>query len=109
MAMVNPEKETRRRGGSTSGSQPSLRLFFAIAPDAAARGRLASLAEDVARAAGGRAPRAGNLHLTVAFLGEVPSHRLTDIEAIGASSVVESSAFRVTLDRVGSFRGSGIA
>ena len=43
----------------------SLRLFFALWPDAATREKLAALQHDVS----GRKVRAQNLHLTLAFLG----------------------------------------
>ena len=48
-----------------STEKESLRLFFALWPDAATRGKLAALQHDV----GCREVRAQNLHLTLAFLG----------------------------------------
>jgi len=87
----------------------SLRLFFAIQPDSSARQSLAALATDVARGTGGRAPRAENLHLTLAFLGEVPHADLANVEAIGALSAAVTGPFVITLDRVGLFRDAGIA
>lgn len=86
-----------------------MRLFFALSPDAGARDALAGLAREVALAAGGRAPRAENLHLTLAFLGSVPQLRLRELEAIGARTAAAAAPFVLTLDSVGGFRAAGIA
>jgi 2'-5' RNA ligase len=86
-----------------------MRLFFAVTPDEGARQSLMALAADVASVTGGRAPRAANLHLTVAFLGEVDQQRVADVEAIGAASAIVSGPFVITFDRVGLFRDAGVA
>jgi 2'-5' RNA ligase len=86
-----------------------MRLFFAVTPDSVARQLLTKLAEDVASMTGGRAPRAENLHLTVAFLGEVEQQRIADVEAMGATSATVSGPFVITFDRVGLFRDAGVA
>lgn len=49
------------------------RFFVALKPDVAAAVRLAALAEDLAVRCGGRALAAGDLHMTVAFIGERPA------------------------------------
>jgi len=85
------------------------RLFFALVPEADVRRALAALAADVARAAGGRAPRAQNLHLTVAFLGDVPGDHVPAVLDFGARAAAGTGAFVLALDRVGSFRDAGIA
>lgn len=85
------------------------RLFFAVWPDAPARDALAMLARDVAARAGGRAPAADNLHLTLAFVGEVAADRLAALCAAGAEAAAGVAAFDLALDTVGAFRGSGIA
>ena len=87
----------------------SLRVFFALWPDAPARDALAALARDTVAQAQGRAPVAENLHLTLAFLGDVAPGRIAALRAIGrhVSSVVP--AFTLSLDCTGMFRGSGIA
>ena len=86
-----------------------MRLFFAVTPDEGARQSLMAFAADVASVTGGRAPRAENLHLTVAFLGEVDQQRVADVEAIGAASATVSGPFVITFDRVGLFRDAGVA
>jgi 2'-5' RNA ligase len=71
-------------GRPPAGSAPARRLFIALWPGdrqraAIARGFAAALA-----AAGGRAVRPENLHLTLAFLGSVPQAEVERIAAIGA-------------------------
>jgi 2'-5' RNA ligase len=82
------------------------RLFFAVWPGEAAA-PLARLALDVARLAEGRAVPREKIHLTLAFLGEVPSARLDAAREAGAG--VRFDGFAFALDRVGSFRGARVA
>jgi 2'-5' RNA ligase len=86
----------------------SLRMFFALWPDPVARDSLASLARDTAAQAQGRAPAAENLHLTLAFLGDVASNRIAILQAIGLAAAAAAQPFALTLDRVGAFRAAGI-
>lgn len=76
-----------------------LRLFFALWPDAGARAGLAAEAAALRRDCGGRATAAGRLHLTLAFLGNVPVARLPELEALAALQDVRP--FVLKLDRVG--------
>ena len=87
----------------------AIRVFFALWPDAAARDALATLAAAVGRQAGGRAPPAGNLHLTLAFVGETPTSRVAALEAIGVAAASAVLPFPLTLDRIGAFPAAGIA
>ncbi len=107
-------------GGRMSRSEPAanrlaptrastLRVFFALWPDADARDRLAALAQDVAARTLGRAPPGLNLHVTVAFVGEVDAGRIDALRAIGASVAPNVPPFVLMLDRAGTFRGTGIA
>jgi len=57
----------------------------------------------------GRAPAAENLHLTLAFLGDVAATRIATLHAIGLAVAAAAPPFTLTLDRAGAFRGSGIA
>jgi 2'-5' RNA ligase len=84
-----------------------MRLFFAIWPDAAARDDLAALALDVAAVARGKPVPSANLHLTLAFLGEVDEARADLLPGIAAA--VEARAFAMELDRVGSFPRARVA
>ncbi len=88
-------------------SAPSLRLFFALWPDAATRAALDSLAREVATETRGRAVATDNLHLTLAFLGERPAAMVPDLCASVAA--IEVSRFRLSLDDIGCWRKAGIA
>ena len=96
---------------SQADAASSLRLFFALWPDKAARRALAQLALEVARDGHGRAPRESNLHLTLAFLGDVPARRLDALVALGERVSATSRPFPLALERVGgtSYRIAWIA
>ncbi len=99
--------EARRADAPRAGAV--LRLFFALVPNAGVRDSLSALAGDVARAAGGRAPRIDNLHVTVAFLGGVPAEAVSAVVEIGARAAATSESFALALDYLGMLRGTGIA
>jgi len=81
------------------------RLFFAIWPDAGSVERLRATAEALAPRVGGRPVPRDNLHVTLAFLGD-----LDDARAAAAAAVpLESTAFALALDRLGSFRRARVA
>jgi 2'-5' RNA ligase len=74
------------------GPPAALRLFFALWPDDSQRERLLrerllSAIRDVRPAAGGRAVPTGNLHVTLAFLGNVAPERVPDLRAVAAARV----------------------
>ena len=79
----------------------SLRLFFALWPDAPALARLARLSRDVAEERHGRPPAEANLHVTMAFVGPVAQSRVPAIAQAGAAASAAVPAFTLTLDRVG--------
>jgi 2'-5' RNA ligase len=83
------------------------RIFFALWPDLAAREALAALSAQTARRCGGRSVPAGNLHLTLAFLGDVDTARVED--ARRAAATVRARPFDLVLDRLGSFRRARVA
>ncbi|MFN2309995.1 MAG: RNA 2',3'-cyclic phosphodiesterase [Gammaproteobacteria bacterium] len=74
------------------------RLFFALWPDAAARRALAGLLDGEAPQTGRRVPE-DNLHLTLAFVGNVTTAQRTCMEA--AAATVEAAPFTVSLERLG--------
>ena len=96
---------------SQAAAAPALRLFFALWPDKAARKALAQLAVEIARDGHGRVPRESNLHLTLAFLGDVPAQRIDALVALGARVSATSGPFPLALERVGgtSYRIAWIA
>jgi len=86
-----------------------LRVFFALWPGAGARDALSALARDTAAQTEGRAASTRNLHLTLAFLGDVAAARLAALEAIGRAVASAVPPFALTLDRIGAFGDGGIA
>jgi len=87
----------------------SQRVFFAIVPDATARRALAALANEVQRSAGGRAARQENLHLTLAFIGNIAPECVEGLASIGADAAQACAPFPLCIDRVGSFREARVA
>lgn len=87
------------------------RLFFALWPDDAVRGRIDAAAAMVehAHAPGGRRLRRDRLHLTLQFIGDFAPLPDGLVEAAcDAASRVVSPAFALALDHAGSFRGSRV-
>ncbi|TCS36210.1 2'-5' RNA ligase [Paucimonas lemoignei] len=81
----------------TSHDKP-LRLFYALWPDEAARNALLELQMQQR----GRRTRPGNLHATLAFLGEQQATHLPLLEEILASLPVD--AITLPIDRIGYFK-----
>jgi 2'-5' RNA ligase len=84
-----------------------MRLFFALWPDDGVRAQLARWSRELHAACGGRPARAENLHLTLAFLGEVGELRLAEIER--AADEVAPRAAMLVLDRPGYWKRNHIA
>ena len=82
-------------------------VFFALWPTAAAARALADAATTLAPALEGKPVPAKKIHLTVAFLGNLPDARLA--EAIDAGDSVRGDGFALALDHVGAFRGARVA
>ena len=81
------------------------RLFFAIWPDAGSVERLGAMAGELAPRLGGRAVPRDNIHLTLAFLGDLDDERA----AVAASIPLTAPPFTLALDRLGSFRRARVA
>lgn len=62
-----------------------MRLFFAVWPARREQKQLAALAHKLAHLSHGRASALDNLHLTLAFLGEVDDSLLPALQELGAS------------------------
>ncbi len=67
-----------------------MRLFFALWPDEAVRAQLAHWARELHAVCGGRPTRPENLHVTLAFLGNVEDARVAEVER-AASEVTPCS------------------
>ena len=76
-------------------------MFFALWPDARSREALHALAMDVAKQRGGRAPHERNLHVTLAFVGEVTAPRIPVLETLGGTCAGACPAFDLSLDALG--------
>jgi 2'-5' RNA ligase len=74
------------------------RVFFALWPDDATRGRLSYATRRAVQACGGRPIAKANLHLTVAFLGELTEQGLALARSVPPIPVGE---FELTLDALG--------
>ena len=82
------------------------RLFFALWPDPGVRARLAELGERARQCCGGRRTTADKLHLTLAFLGDVPTPRVDELVALTQRLTGPEGTW--TLDRLGHFPRGGI-
>lgn len=83
------------------------RLFFAVWPDDALRARLATLATRLQRHCGGRTPVVDNLHLTLGFLGNVPTTEIASLQALTERLTLPAGEW--TLDRYGYFHKPRLA
>jgi RNA 2',3'-cyclic 3'-phosphodiesterase len=81
----------------------SLRLFFALWPDDAARSALSALQTSVH----GRLVQYENLHLTLAFLGQQPVALLPALKDVLAH--VPAAPLQMTMDRIGYFSRNRVA
>jgi 2'-5' RNA ligase len=82
------------------------RLFFALWPDASTSDALATIAQQVATESGGRATSAGNVHLTLAFLGDQPCRIARELSV--AAARISAPPFDLVFDRVDTWRKSAI-
>ena len=105
-ASVAPSRRTSRRADRGAGRR---RVFFALWPDAEAKPALSALAAAVARARGGRPTRADQLHLTMAFIGEVAPAAMPLLCAAGVEAAAAAAPFALTLDRSGGAARDGVA
>jgi 2'-5' RNA ligase len=84
-----------------------VRLFFALWPDDSVRAELARWSRELHAVCGGRPMRAENLHLTLAFLGNVEDARVAEVER--AAGEVAPRAATLVLDRPGYWKHNRIA
>jgi 2'-5' RNA ligase len=89
-------------------SPPSLRLFLALWPDAAALDALVEWQSRCRWPDAARPTPRDHLHVTLHFLGQVPSERLPDLVRRLATPAAASGPFALPLDRASTWHG-GIA
>ena len=93
----------RAEGSGQRNERPdTARVFFALWPPPESARQLADVADSFATRSGGRATSQENIHLTLAFIGDVPVERLADLER--AAREMRGEAFALTLDRFGIWR-----
>ncbi len=84
----------------------SLRLFFALWPDAALRRAIRWATREVTRSSGGRIVAPSHFHLTLVFLGSQPRNRLASIMDVAASLPLVHG--ELILNRLGYFAASRV-
>lgn len=84
----------------------SARLFYAVWPDETLRSQMGEAVAWLKLSATGKWVRTDNLHLTLAFLGEVEETRWPDLDRIGAKAA--GTGFTVVFDRVEFWPWNGI-
>ncbi|MEO6565750.1 MAG: RNA 2',3'-cyclic phosphodiesterase [Casimicrobiaceae bacterium] len=85
----------------------SVRLFFALVPEPSVRLAFGELARAVARRSRGRSISADYLHLTLAFLGDVPGTAVPLLRAVG--DAMPQVGATLVFDTLGAWRASGVA
>lgn len=82
------------------------RLFFALWPDSPVREALERAAAALQPVCGGRPVAPRNLHATLAFLGQVDSGRVPQLDRLAGS--LPHSAFDLRLDHIATFPRAGV-
>ena len=90
-----------------SAAPKKTRVFFALVPDAALQRSLGIVGREAAARLGGRAIVDANLHLTLAFIGNVEDARIEVLRDV--LSTLPRHAFVLALDHLGTFRHSDLA
>lgn len=91
---------------SSVNERKSARLFFALWPDEMLRSRLVGAAGSLRKTMAGKWVRPENLHITLAFLGDVASERLPDVLRTGGETA--GAGFTLVLDRAEFWPRNGI-
>ena len=87
-------------GGTEQKIKPATaRVFFALWPSPGLASALADFAIAAAKRYGGRSSRPDTIHLTLAFLGEVPEAALPTLCALAAE--IKAPPFELVVDRLG--------
>jgi len=92
---------------TAADAKKRLRVFFALAADAATQRSLGVIARAIASRAGGRSVVDANLHLTLAFIGDADGERIEMLRKIVAT--LPRRPFALELAVIGTFRHSDLA
>jgi RNA 2',3'-cyclic 3'-phosphodiesterase len=82
-------------------------MFFALWPQAQTQAALAQNGRELQRGVGGKLTRQESIHLTLAFLGNVPEQRIDEVRRIGTDAQFEP--FTLSVDTPGCWGHNGIA
>ena len=82
------------------------RLFLALWPAPELAGRLQTVSAEAFRVCGGRQMRVKTLHLTLAFLGDVPESRIPAL--LAAMSRIKGRPFQLVVDTLGDWKHNRI-
>jgi 2'-5' RNA ligase len=82
------------------------RCFFALWPGDEAVESLHRIAAEAHKTCGGRVMRHDTLHLTLAFLGDIPGERLADAKRV--ADAIAAAPFDLIIDRLGYWRHNRI-
>ncbi|MGH8752954.1 MAG: 2'-5' RNA ligase family protein, partial [Burkholderiales bacterium] len=94
-------------GKQGTESLVTARVFFALWPDEAVNEQFMQWANLLYETCGGSITRPGNLHITLAFLGNVASSRLDELKLLAAK--IGGSAFNLSFTAPGYWRHNRIA
>lgn len=94
------------RRAASQAEATAARLFFAIWPSREAVMALHALACRQATSTGGRVTWPDSIHLTIAFLGDVPASRIEVFRSLPPE--ITARAFSMRVDRVGHWVRNGI-
>ncbi len=83
--MGRPDRDRPATPQPARAALAGARVFFALWPDAIARGELGRWSAELHRICGGRRVRDEQLHVTLAFLGRVLLERLPELRALADS------------------------
>ena len=89
-----------------SRGEPPRRLFFALWPPDGLREKIQEATRQVTTAQRGRVIPAANLHITIAFLGEIAQERVQ--AAVDAGAATQAPVFGLCLDRIEAMRRSRV-
>ena len=92
---------------TANGEGSAIRVFYALVLPPELRPPVGDIARRTARLVHGRPVPAENLHLTLAFIGEIARSRLPTLIDVGAA--LHGEAMTLVLDRLGGFRRAGVA
>jgi 2'-5' RNA ligase len=96
-------------GKTPPSARETARVFFAVWPDPDVRAALEMLARECAARTAGRAPDPANLHVTLAFVGNVDEQGVVLLREIGRNAAAAATPFALILDRIGAFHRQELA